>query len=90
MCSCVGVEENGGEGWWEAKLVREGGEGRGSNYANRLGSVLITTLTGFDQSTSFVLDSVLFFFFFLPNTEQGFCLISFFPCKSNLEENFST
>ena len=37
MCSCVGVEENGGEGWWEAKLVREGGEGRSSNYANRLG-----------------------------------------------------
>ena len=80
MCSCVGVEENGGEGWWEAKLVREGGEGRGSNYANRLGSVLITTLTGCDQSTSFVLDSVLFFFFFFPAKHRTGILFDFiFP-----------
>lgn len=53
-----------------------------------LASVLITTLTGCDQSISFVLDRVLFFFP-LPKTEQVFCLISFFPCKSNLEENFT-
>ena len=66
------VGKDGGKPSWRGKVERGGAP----IMLTGLASVLITTLTGCDQSTSFVLDSVLFF---SAKNRTGILFDFFFP-----------